>query len=308
MTWKRLDPFRPVGKDSGMAMRKLAAESTEQQVLERVVVRLILPEEKERWEEVMRTRHYLKSARLVGEQLRYVAEVSGQWVGLLGWSAGSYHLRWRDQWLGWTDAQRRQRLALVANNARFLLLDAAGRWPNLASRMLGLCCQRLSADWQAAYGHPILVVESFVDSQLFRGTAYKSAGWHALGQTQGFERVQEDFYVAHGRPKQLWVKALHARAKEWLCAAELPPELAGAERDLPIDDKLAVPSAQLLSLWEWMRRRLPDRRKAKGLRYRLPTVLSLVLLALLCGVSGGYRQLAAFARRLNDLIVRGLRS
>jgi len=143
-------------------------------------------------------------------------------------------------------------------------------------------------------------VESFVDSQLFRGTAYKAAGWQALGQTQGFERVQEDFYVAHGRPKQLWVKALHPRAQEWLCAAELPSELAGAERELPIDDKLAIPSAQLLSLWEWMQQRLKDHRKAKGLRYRLPTMLSLVLLALLCGVNGGYRQLAAFARRLTQ--------
>lgn len=281
-------------------MRKLCPYSAEQQLLDRLCVRLILPEERERWDQLIRARHYLKNARMVGEQLRYVAEADGQWVALLGWAAGSYHLKAREQWLGWSDSQRRQRLAFVANNARYLVLDRAGQWPNLASRALALCCQRLSEDWQAAYGHPVLIVESFVDSQLFRGTAYSSSGWTLLGQTKGFERVQQDFYVVHGRPKQLWAKSLCPQAMEWLRAPELPPELAAAERELPIDDKVDISSAQMLSLWQWLQRRLKDHRHAKGLRYRLPTMISLVLLALMCGVKGGYRQLAAFAERLSQ--------
>jgi hypothetical protein len=98
----------------------------------------------------------------------------------LGWSAGSYHLRHREAWIGWTVEQRRQRLPFVANNSRFLILDP-GRWPNLGSRVLALCTARLSQDWQAVYGHRILVAESFVDSQLFRGTAYKANGLGSLG-------------------------------------------------------------------------------------------------------------------------------
>jgi hypothetical protein len=100
----------------------------------------------------------------------------------------------------------------VANNARFLILEP-GRWPNLASRALALCTARLAQDWQALYGHTILVVESFVDSQLFRATAYKANGWEGLGKTAGFTRVAQDFYVAQERPKQLWVKALEAQAR-----------------------------------------------------------------------------------------------
>ncbi|MEI8045231.1 MAG: hypothetical protein WCL11_27715, partial [Verrucomicrobiota bacterium] len=85
------------------------------------------------------------------------------------------------------------------------------QWPNLASRSLGLVCRRLSQDWQQAYGHPIAAVESFVDSQLFRGTAYKATGWKLLGQTDGFGRVAEDFYTRHDRPKQHWVKSLESQ-------------------------------------------------------------------------------------------------
>ena len=150
---------------------------TEQQLLERVEVRLLGPDEeaRPRYSELMELHHYLRSDVLVGEQLRYVAEVDGQWLALLSWSAAARHLRDREQCIGWSNTQRRRRLALIANNARFLILPDVD-CPNLASRVLALCCARLSDDWQEKYGHPILAVESFVDSQLFRGTCYKAQG------------------------------------------------------------------------------------------------------------------------------------
>jgi hypothetical protein len=117
----------------------------------------------------------LKNPTLVGEQLRYVVERDGQWLALLGWSAAAYHLKGRDTWIGWSNEQWRRRLHFIANKARFLLLTQPGQLPNLATRALALCCQRLCADWQAAYGHPILAVERFVDAQLFRGTTHKAA-------------------------------------------------------------------------------------------------------------------------------------
>ena len=85
---------------------------------------------------------------------------------------------------------------------------------------LGL--DRLSADWQAQHGHPLVAVESFVDGQLFRGTLYKASNWTMLGPTAGFGRVAEDFYVRHARPKQLWVRQLEPQAREWLCPPQLP--------------------------------------------------------------------------------------
>lgn len=281
-----------------------SSDEAERAVLQGVQVRLIGESERERWDAEIEQKHYLKSARLVGEQLRYVAEVDGQWVGLLGWSAGSYHLRHREAWIGWGVEERRQRLALVANNARYLILEP-GRWPNLASRVLALCTARLPADWQAQYGHTILVVESFVDSQLFRGTAYKANGWEALGKTAGFERVAQDFYVAHERPKQLWVKALKPQAREWLRAPALPEPLAG--QLTPLVPKCRIKAPALGSLWDRLHRRLPDSRSAEGLRHKQATILTLVLLALMCGVTGGYRELEDFAQGLNQGQRRRLR-
>ena len=97
-----------------------------------------------RWNEGVVQRHYLKSAKLVGEQLRYVVKFRGHWVALLGWSAAAWQLKGREAWLGWSSLQRRARLHWVAQNSRFVILADRGAWPNLASRALALVCQQLS--------------------------------------------------------------------------------------------------------------------------------------------------------------------
>jgi hypothetical protein len=168
-----------------------------------------------------------------------------------------------------------------------------------------LCTAGLSQDWQAAYGHGILAVESFVDSQLFRGTAYKANGWEALGQTAGFERVAQDFYVAHEQPKQLWVKALEWEGRGWLRAESLPPALA--EQLTALIPKCRMKAPVVGSLWERLHQYLPDQRSAEGLRHKQATILTIVLLALMCGVTGGYGKLEHFARGLNQGQRRRLR-
>ena len=57
--------------------------------------------------------------------------------------------------------------------------------------------QRLSADWEQVYHHAVLIAETFVDPEQFRGTTYKVSGWTLLGKTKGFQRSQRDFYQAH---------------------------------------------------------------------------------------------------------------
>src|SRR5215831_5864910 len=151
--------------------------SDEQRLLEELQVRLIIPAEKCRWNKLVRQYHYLKNARLVGEQLRYVAtDAQGRWLALLGWSAPAMHLKARDQSIEWSDHQREARLHLLAQNSRFVILGERQQYPNLASRALALCLKGLSADWQAEYGHPIVMVETFVDRQAYQATAYKASG------------------------------------------------------------------------------------------------------------------------------------
>ena len=278
----------------------------EQKMIESVEIRILGPceVERSRFRELMTSHHYLKSDALVGEQLRYVAEINGQWVALLSWSAAAKSLKEREKWLEWNGEQKRRRLAFLANNSRFLILPGVN-CPNLATRVLATCCGRLSDDWQQAYGHPILAVESFVDSQLFRGTCYKAQGWTLLGQTKGFERKSQDYYVAHGRPKQLWVRALHPQAAKILSSHTLPPELQAEENKVVPTTSASL--EELRGLWA-LCRDVPEWRKAKGRDYPLPCLLAIIVMAALCGVVRGQRDLAAFASKLTQPQLRALRS
>ena len=269
----------------------------EQAVLDGLVVRLIVAEEEPHWNQKITQRHYLKNARLVGEQLRYVAEYQGQWLALLCWSAATFHVKGRDAWLGWTAEQRRTRRPFLAQNSRFLVLTDRHQLPNLATRALALCCQRLSQDWLARYCHPIVAVESFVDAQITFGTSYKASGWTMLGGTAGFARSAQDFYERHNRPKQLWVKALDPEGTAALKAAELPPRLAVYEAKPASRCQVAAPRLpSLLERLPWV----PDPRRRKGRRHGWGGVLGVLSLAKLAGVAGCQRDIANFAKRLTQ--------
>ena len=94
----------------------------EQELLNAVTVRPIEPHERKAFDELLVKEHYLHSAELVGEQLRYVAEYRGKWLALLTWNAGAFNLRDREAWIGWSQAQKKRRLTLVVNNSRFVIL------------------------------------------------------------------------------------------------------------------------------------------------------------------------------------------
>lgn len=277
----------------------------EQAILNELRVELVRPSEVARWNRLVRRHHYLRNSRMVGEQLRYkVVDADGRWRALLGWSAAALHLKARDLSIEWSSIQRKGRLHLLAQNSRFVILGARQELPNLASRAMSLCLKRLSDDWQRTYGHPIVMVESFVDRQLFRATAYKSSGWEPLGYSSGFKRVSEDFYQHHGRPKELWIKVLDPRAWNWLRARSLPPHLARFEKTSAPD--CTVPTERMRSLLERFEE-ITDGRHRLGKRHGLPTVLAIVALACLAGVGQGYRAVSRFAQRLTKLQRRALK-
>jgi hypothetical protein len=274
----------------------IAGSPAEPLLLEAVTVRLIEDSERERFDQELVTKHYLKNANAVGRVLRYVAEYRGQWVALLVFHSPALHLKLRDQWLHWPARQVKERRHLIAQNSRFLVLAAPGRWPNLASRVLKLGCECLPADWQEHFGYPVLVAETFVDPQRFRGTCYKAAGWQQLGPTQGYERDWQDFYTDTQHPKQLWVKPLGVGALEQARSPELPAALADPQGPLP--PACPVPTARLDSLWERFRQQMTDPRDPHGVRYKLAGVLALIALAVAAGGKGPHA-IAQFAQSLN---------
>ena len=257
-------------------------------------LRLIKPEERARFDELLCERHYLRNATLVGETLRYVAVgPDGRWFGLLAWASAALHLRARDRWLGWSEPQRLARLRFVAQNSRFLILAERAEYPNLASHLLARCTRRLAEDWRAVHGHTVLVAESFVDPERFEGTCYKAAGWLSLGPTGGFARDYRDFYLDCDHPKQLWVRALHSEALAWLAAESLPAELAG-QAPVPAPH-CSYKSSTLGSLWQRFHDRLTDRRSCRGRRHYLATILTIAAVATAEGERGpkGFAKYAA---------------
>ncbi|MCP4487637.1 MAG: DUF4338 domain-containing protein [Gammaproteobacteria bacterium] len=133
--------------------------------LDAVFVRPIQESEVAKYDTLMQVHHYLGSLRPVGETLRYVAVYQTQWIALISFSSAALKCAARDRWIGWSYRHQFDRLNLVTNNSRFLILP---EWhvPNLASRLLSLCQRRLADDWVKHFGHPLLLLETFVDPKL----------------------------------------------------------------------------------------------------------------------------------------------
>lgn len=284
--------------------RRLFPTPAQQHLLQTVRLELAAPGQTARWAALIEAHHYLHDATLVGEVLRYIAlDQSGAWVALLGYSSASLHLRVRDQWLGWTPPQRERRLRLITQNSRFLILPGVD-CPNLASRLLKLGRQRLAEDFPRVHGHPVVLVETFVDPQQYQGTCYQAAGWQALGRTAGWARAGRDYYEKHDHPKELWVQPLHPQARAWLQAEELPAPLAAGEREPPPRNRLPGPAlGTLIDVFA----RVPDVRRRAGTRHRLDTVLACAALGALAG-GRTLADLAAIAAALPQTHLRTLRA
>ena len=274
----------------------------EQQILTHLVVRRVVPQEVERFDQLLAEHHYLKNGHLVGEHLRYVGEYHGQWLVLASWSAAALHLKARDGFIGWTEEQRRTRLPLLVNNSRLLILPP--ECPNLLSRFMRLMLARLSPDWEQSWGHPVALAETFVDPHLYQGTAYKASGWTRLGQTAGWKRSAEDFYQKHDRPKQIWVRELVPHACRQLCAPELPPAWHKVAQQAKPHCGAKAP--QMRSLMEHLRAEVPEFRSKEALAYPMAGFLALIALALFSGVRRGPQDLAEFAASLSQGQLRAL--
>ena len=252
-------------------------------------VRPLARGEEARFRQLMQAHHYLGALPKIGETLWYVATWEAEWVALLCFSAAAWKCAVRDQLIGWDFRHQYDRLKLVANNSRFLILPDWHR-PNLASRILSLCEKRLPGDWLAAFGHPLLLLETFVDPERFRGTLYRAANWLYLGQTRGFRRTRQGYSAMRQSPKKVFVRALHADAQALLSQPILAsPYRIGVQ-------KMLLTAEQMRSLPEFFTD-MGDPRRRQGRRHRLATVLAIAAAAILCGMRG-YKAIADWANSL----------
>jgi hypothetical protein len=163
------------------------------------------PEEK-LFGSLMEAHHYLAYTQPVGEHLKYLIYAQGTPIACMAWSSSPRHLGPRDRFIGWTQAQRRANIHLLAYNSRFLILPWA-KVPQLASHLLGRVATVLSRDWQHLYHHPIWLLETFIDPERFAGVCYRAANWIHVGQTTGRGKDAQT-KKANRSLKQLWVLPL----------------------------------------------------------------------------------------------------
>lgn len=265
-------------------------------------VRPVLSQEMNRWRSLMRRHHYLGFNRIVGKSLCYIATYADQWVALIGWGSAALKCAARDKWIGWQRPLQFNRLHLIANNVRFLILPG---WniPNLASHLLALNLKRLSHDWQNRHGHPIVLAETFVDSTRFAGTCYRAAGWKVLGTTRGYSKCNKR-YFHNGQPKILLVRPLVADALQCLRAAFLPPIGALAKERTPMIDINRLPLQGQGGLID-MLQTVVDPRKPRGVRHPVATVVAIAICATLSGARS-FIAIAEWAQTLDHEALRKL--
>jgi hypothetical protein len=163
--------------------------------------------------------HYLGYRGPVGESIGYwIRSGAGLELACVLFGAAAWQCAPRDQWIGWSAGQRAQRLALIANNSRFLLLPHV-RVAGLANHILSRIALRIQADWHKRYGHPLHLLETFVERDRFQGTCYQAANWIRVGQTTGRTRQSQrhrDNHV-HAPVKDVYLCPLSSDARRQLC-------------------------------------------------------------------------------------------
>jgi Druantia protein DruA len=171
--------------------------------------------ESRRWREQIEQYHYLGCRVPFGANLRYWVRHEERELACLLWTSPAWKMQARDEWIGWSDEQRRHNLQRIVNNGRFLILPWV-QVKGLASKILALSARQLPRDWESRYGHRPLLLETLVDAERFRGTCYRAANWVHVGQTSGRGRMDRE-HASHGRAiKDIYVYPLARDARQHL--------------------------------------------------------------------------------------------
>jgi SRSO17 transposase len=178
------------------------------------------------WDDMVRQHHYLGFGKMIGQRIKYLAEANGRPIAALSYNRGALRVGVRDAYIGWNEECRKQYLDRIVCNHRFLILPWI-RVKNLASHVLALSLRRLRQDWKRLYGYEPAMVETFVSSDLYRGTCYFAANFAYLGETKGFGKQGKTFEY-HGNKKKVFLFQLD---KKFI--PSLPPEMKKTRPEEP---------------------------------------------------------------------------
>lgn len=241
--------------------------------------------------------HPLGAKKAQGCRMYYVASYRAEWIAVLVFDAAIQRNKMRERAIGWSDEQRQARLPHVANNSRFLIAPKYQGVTNLASKVLALVSERISADWHRRYGVPLLALETYVDPRHNdnEGTCYTAAGWEKLGLSTGYQAYGKE--RTHG--KWYFVKKLHPQSFAALSAV-IPHALLTGVKEVSgkSNNNYVLDAAQFnISALQEALKSVPDPRTKHGIRYQFVPLLSLCIAAAVSGYTQ-YRQISDWIGKL----------
>ena len=258
--------------------------------LYQIIVRPVHRAEESQYQELMQSYHYLGALPKIGNTIWYVATNNDEWVALISYSAAALKCGVRDHWIGWGFRHQYDRLHLVANNSRFLILPQHHHM-NLASKILSLCKRRIQDDWVNRFGYPLLLMETFVDPSRFIGTIYQAANWEMIGRTKGYRRTRNGYSNNKHIPKLVFIQSLQSNTRTLLSTHSLPNLYKSG------GSRMKLTAEQMRSLPEFFRE-IKDPRRAQGKRHSIHVVLAIAAGAILCGMRG-YKAISDWSKALS---------
>lgn len=241
-------------------------------------VRIVDPQEEKQFQFLMEQHHYLGALPKISDTLWYVATSGDQWLALLTFSASALNCSARDRWIGWDYRHQFDRLKLIANNSRFLILPDCHH-KNLGSQVLAHCRRRIQRDWVIRFGYPILLLETFVDPTRFHGTVYRASNWIEAGKTKGYRRSGKGYSKKVHTRKLVFLQPLQRNSCQLLSQPILQQRYHSGRV------RMKLRAHHQASLYDYFRE-IDDPRRAQGRKHPLPAVLALVAAAILCGMRG----------------------
>lgn len=256
-----------------------------------LTVEPITPEQVNSFQDLMRKHHYLGALPKIGNTIRYIARQDDTWLALLSFSAAALKCSARDQWIGWDYRHQYDRLNLIANNSRFLILPGC-HYKNLASQILSTCRRRIQQDWQHTFGYPLLLLETFVDPERYHGTIYRASNWVLVGSTKGYKRTSEGYSQYPTHPKLVFVQRLQRNTCTLLSRPLLHSRYQTGRT------RMNLTAEHMRSLYDYFTD-IDDPRRRQGKKHQLATVLSMAAAAILCGMRG-YKDISLWVQSLGN--------
>jgi len=164
--------------------------------------------------------HYLGWSGTIGENMKYMVwDYKNNPLACLLFGAAAWACADRDQFIGWDAKSRKANIKLITNNTRFLILP----WVKvryLASHILSQINRRISKDWHDKYGHPVYLLETFVEARRFQGISYQASNWVYIGKTQGRGRNDRHHKSERVPIKDIYLYPLTKNYREVLMKSE----------------------------------------------------------------------------------------